>query len=99
MITETVDPFLELVSESQNWQSAGLGRGLRTPCARETPRPVTLAEAVDFHALAGRGCMDEAAIAEIDTDVRYALAVYMKKHQIAGLHFGTRNFFPTRKLA
>src|SRR5258706_12968707 len=45
--------------------------------------PVRRVEAVAAHAFAGRGRMDEAAVAEVDADVRALLALEVEENEVA----------------
>src|SRR6478752_8772738 len=78
-----------LRAASQAFSETTLGRD--TARFRKMLLPVRRIELVAAHALAGRRCVDESAIAEIDADVRALLALEVEEDEVAapqarGLH-------------
>src|SRR5579884_1257787 len=59
--------------------------------AGESARPVARIQSIHPHPLAARRRMDEAAVAEVDADVRYALAAGVEEHEIPHLQFAPRH--------
>src|SRR5579859_343533 len=60
--------------------------GCDTACLREVPLPVWRVQPVVAHVLAGRRRVDEAAIAQVDADVRVLLPLEVEEEEIAAPH-------------